>query len=92
MEGVRGMDLKRVYFRYDSQRYVHLGSRWLGEMVWSCVNMVWRHWKILKLSKQILAYGRNKNIFDSISEGAWKLPGMETTKLPVPPFLSISCK
>ena len=29
---------------------------------------------MLKLLKQILSYNRNKNLFDSISEGAWKLP------------------
>ena len=37
-KGVRAMDRKRVYFRNDSQRYVHFWSRWLSEMVWACVN------------------------------------------------------
>ena len=35
---------------------------------------------MLKLLKQILAYSRNKNLFDSISEGAWKLPGGRLNK------------
>ena len=38
--GMCGMDLKRVYCRYDSQCYVH-GSRWLSEMVRFCVNTWW---------------------------------------------------
>ena len=38
MSGMRGMDLKRVYFRNYSQRYMHFASCWLSEMVWSCVN------------------------------------------------------
>ena len=65
-------DLKRVYFRYDSQRYVHFAlTGWDGPLL--CKRMVWRHRKMVKLLKQSLAYSRNEDLFDSISEGAWKL-------------------
>ena len=36
--------------------------------------MVWRHRKMLKLLKQMSSCSCNKKLFDSISEGAWKLP------------------
>ena len=49
---------------------MHFGSRWLSEMVRSCVNT----WEILKLFKQILSCSRSKNLCDSISKGAFKLP------------------
>ena len=55
-------NLKRVYYRYESQRYVLFGSHWLSQMVRPCVIIGWRHLKI------------NKILFDSISEGARKLP------------------
>ena len=52
------MDLKRVYFRNDSKRYVHFKSRWLRRSD-LCKHMVWHPQKMLKLLKQILAYSRN---------------------------------
>ena len=70
------LGLKRVYFRHDSKCYVQFRLCWLSEMVWSdlCKHMVWHHQKMLKLLKQILSCSHSKNLFDSISEGAWKLP------------------
>ena len=36
--GMHGMDLQRVYFRNDSQRYVHFGSHSLSETDQLCEN------------------------------------------------------
>ena len=67
------MDLKRVYFRHDSQRYVHFAlTEWDVPVLRK--HIVWRLRKMLKLLKQILSYSRSKNLLDSSSEGAWKLP------------------
>ena len=47
-------------------------TEWDGPVL--CKHVVWRQRKMLKLIKQILSCSRNKNLFDSISEGAWELP------------------
>ena len=70
--GVCGRDLKCVYFRNDSQRYVYFVLTGCGGPV-LCKHMVWRHREDLKLLKQLLSYSRNKNLFDIISERAWQL-------------------
>ena len=44
---------------------------WLGPVL--CKHMAWRHQKCLNFWKKILSYN-TKNLFHSISEGAWKLP------------------
>ena len=46
-------------------------TEWDGPVL--CKHMVWCHQKMLKLLKQILSCSRNIKLFDSISEGAWKL-------------------
>ena len=73
--GVRGMNLKPVCCRYDSQRCVHFRSHWISEMDPPCVNtwcdVTGKCWNSLK---QISPYSHNKKLFDSISEGAWELP------------------
>ena len=78
---VLGMDLKHVYFRNSSQCYVQFGSRWLGEMVRSCVNTwfgVIGNVEILKAN--FIIQSRQKPIW----QYQWR--HMETTELPLPHF------
>ena len=45
-------------------------TKWDGPVM--CKHVVWRHRKCWNFFKQILSYSGNKNLFDSIREGAWK--------------------
>ena len=76
-EAMCGIDPKRVYFPNDSQRFVHVGSRWLSEMVLLlCKHMVRRRWKMLKFYHTVAT---ETCLTVSVNE-------QETTKLPVPHF------
>ena len=79
-QGVRRMDLKRVYLRDDSQRYVHFGSRWRSEMVRSCVN-TW-----CDVIGNVETFESNFFIQSQqpICQYQWR--SVETTESPVPHF------
>ena len=85
VKAVGRVDLKRVYFQYDS-RHVHFGSRWLDEMVRSGVN------KLCGITEKCLHFNANCIVRSQQKYLTVSVKAMETTKLPVPHFLSISCK
>ena len=68
------IDIKRVYFRNDSQLCVHFESRWLNAMVRSCVNTCRDVIGNVETFWSKSYHSRNKNLFDSVSERPWKLP------------------
>ena len=72
--GVCGMDLKTCVL---SVWLTTLCALWIALAEWNgpvlCKHMVWRHRKILKHLKQILAYSRHRYLLDSNREGTWKL-------------------
>ena len=78
---------KRVYFRNDSQRYVYFGSHLQGEMVRSCVN-TWCN--VIGNVETFESKFYNTVAIKTYWQYQWR--SMETTELPVPHFLSISCK
>ena len=70
---VRGIGLKPVYPRYDSQCCVHCASLWLSDMVPAFINTLRDLTKTLKRFI-FLPQHKTYKLFDNIIEGAWQWP------------------